>query len=89
VSFSAELWQTITPIYAAILDHPFVRGLTDGTIGDGQGNVVGHHQTVFQRFESQPAGECVRAKGRFAARGAIEPGRDASHGRNPEYDEAE
>jgi thiaminase/transcriptional activator TenA len=32
VSFSAELWQTITPIYAAILDHPFVRGLTDGSL---------------------------------------------------------
>src|SRR4029077_9792302 len=29
---SAELWQTITPIYAAILDHPFVRGLTDGSL---------------------------------------------------------
>ena len=32
MSFSAELWQTITPIYAAILDHPFVRGLTDGSL---------------------------------------------------------
>ena len=32
MSFSAELWQAITPIYAAILDHPFVRGLTDGSL---------------------------------------------------------
>src|SRR5262249_7879290 len=32
MSFSAELWQSITPIYAAILDHPFVRGLTDGSL---------------------------------------------------------
>ena len=32
MSFSAELWQSITPIYAAILEHPFVRGLTDGSL---------------------------------------------------------
>ena len=32
MSFSAELWQSITPIYAAILDHPFVRGLTNGSL---------------------------------------------------------
>ena len=32
MSFSADLWQSIMPIYAAILDHPFVRGLTDGSL---------------------------------------------------------
>jgi thiaminase (transcriptional activator TenA) len=32
MSFSAELWQSIMPIYAAILEHPFVRGLTDGSL---------------------------------------------------------
>ncbi|GII62964.1 aminopyrimidine aminohydrolase [Sphaerisporangium krabiense] len=31
-SFSAELWEAITPIYTAILDHPFITGLTDGTL---------------------------------------------------------
>ena len=35
MSFSADLWQSITPIYAAILDHPFVRGLTDGSLPRG------------------------------------------------------
>jgi thiaminase (transcriptional activator TenA) len=30
--FTRELWTTITPIYDAILAHPFVRGLTDGTL---------------------------------------------------------
>jgi thiaminase/transcriptional activator TenA len=30
--FSAELWQAITPIYDAILRHPFVSGLTDGSL---------------------------------------------------------
>jgi thiaminase/transcriptional activator TenA len=31
-SFSAELWDSTADIYAAILAHPFVRGLTDGTL---------------------------------------------------------
>ena len=31
-SFTAELWSEITPIYAAILRHPFLRGLTDGSL---------------------------------------------------------
>ena len=30
--FTAELWKSIEPIYAAILEHPFVRGLTDGSL---------------------------------------------------------
>jgi len=32
MAFTHELWKTIEPIYAAILDHPFVRGLTDGSL---------------------------------------------------------
>src|SRR5687767_6397357 len=31
-SFTAGLWQSIAPIYAAILRHPFVAGLTDGSL---------------------------------------------------------
>ncbi|WP_250564069.1 thiaminase II [Sphaerisporangium fuscum] len=31
-SFSQELWAAIEPIYAAILDHPFITGLVDGTL---------------------------------------------------------
>jgi thiaminase/transcriptional activator TenA len=31
-SFSAELWSGITDIYDAILAHPFIGGLTDGTL---------------------------------------------------------
>jgi thiaminase (transcriptional activator TenA) len=30
--FTAELWRSITPVYAAILEHPFLRGLTDGSL---------------------------------------------------------
>ncbi len=32
MTFTAELWQSIAPIYADILRHPFVRGLTDGSL---------------------------------------------------------
>ena len=31
-SFSGELWDSITDIYGAILAHPFISGLTDGTL---------------------------------------------------------
>ena len=32
MAFSQELWQSIGPVYAAILRHPFVRGLMDGSL---------------------------------------------------------
>jgi thiaminase/transcriptional activator TenA len=32
MTFTAELWQAIDPIYAEILRHPFLRGLTDGSL---------------------------------------------------------
>jgi thiaminase (transcriptional activator TenA) len=31
-SFSGELWDSISDIYGAILAHPFIKGLTDGTL---------------------------------------------------------
>jgi thiaminase (transcriptional activator TenA) len=31
-SFSAQLWESIADIYGAILAHPFITGLTDGTL---------------------------------------------------------
>jgi thiaminase/transcriptional activator TenA len=33
-SFTSELWERITPIFEAILTHPFVRGLTDGSLSE-------------------------------------------------------
>jgi len=35
IAFSAELWSGIVGIYAAILEHPFVTGLTDGSLQRG------------------------------------------------------
>lgn len=31
-SWSTQLWSAITPIYDAILSHPFITGLTDGSL---------------------------------------------------------
>ena len=33
--FTDELWHSITGIYEAILAHPFLAGLTDGSLPDG------------------------------------------------------
>lgn len=33
-TWSARLWQEIEPTFAAILAHPFITGLTDGTLDD-------------------------------------------------------
>ena len=33
-SYSATLWNGIAPLYDAILDHPFLVGLTDGTLDE-------------------------------------------------------
>lgn len=35
-SFTDELWASIEPIYAAILRHPFIAGLTDGSLPRGR-----------------------------------------------------
>src|SRR5437016_4255248 len=32
MTFTAELWASIMPIYTEILRHPFLRGLTDGSL---------------------------------------------------------
>ncbi len=32
MEFTAELWASVAPIYEAILRHPFIKGLTDGSL---------------------------------------------------------
>jgi len=41
-TWSTRLWQEIEPTYAAILAHPFLTGLTDGTLDRG---AFGHYVT--------------------------------------------
>ena len=31
-SWTQQLWQAVEPTYQAILDHPFLHGLTDGSL---------------------------------------------------------
>ena len=35
-SFSAELWHGVAGVYDAILAHPFLTGLTDGSLPHGR-----------------------------------------------------
>src|SRR4026207_2129461 len=32
MSFTSELWHAVSPIYAALLRHPLLTGLTDGSL---------------------------------------------------------
>lgn len=32
--FTGELWRSIEDVYAGILAHPFLQGLTDGTLSE-------------------------------------------------------
>jgi thiaminase (transcriptional activator TenA) len=34
--FTGELWDAIRPVYSAILEHPFLRGLADGTLPEAR-----------------------------------------------------
>ncbi len=34
--FTGELWRLTEDTYAGILAHPFLQGLTDGTLGEGR-----------------------------------------------------
>lgn len=45
MTFTDHLWNRITPIYEAILDHPFIRELADGTLPE----------EVFRFYMSQDA----------------------------------
>lgn len=34
MAFTQQLWESIADIYAKILDHPFIKGLADGTLSE-------------------------------------------------------
>ena len=40
MALTDDLWKAIEPIYAAILRHPFVTGLTDGSLSRGQLSIL-------------------------------------------------
>jgi thiaminase/transcriptional activator TenA len=60
--FTAELWDDITEIYRAILDHPFLTGLTDGTLPhEAFAFYVVQDALYLQRYASALAGVASRA----------------------------
>src|SRR5438445_88471 len=65
MAFSQELWQSIGPIYAAILRHPFVRGLTDGSLPRERFQFYAVPDPLYTRwiatYASDEFGDVVRA----------------------------
>lgn len=61
MTWSQNLWSGIEPIFAATLEHPFVRGLTDGSLDP---EVFGHYvaQDVYYLREYARALAVVGAK---------------------------
>jgi thiaminase (transcriptional activator TenA) len=61
-SFSGELWHGITGIYQAILDHPFLTGMTDGSLPHGAfAFYVVQDALYLQRYASALAAVASRA----------------------------
>lgn len=67
-SFTAELWSGITDIYDAILAHPFIGGLTDGTLpSDAFAFYVVQDALYLRRYASALAAVASRAPDARAA----------------------
>lgn len=67
-SFTAELWSGITDIYEAILAHPFIGGLTDGTLDeDAFAFYVIQDAVYLRRYASALAAVASRAPDARAA----------------------
>src|ERR1700724_4046551 len=61
-SFSGELWQGVAGIYDAILAHPFVTGLTDGSLPhDAFAFYVVQDALYLQRYAGALAAVASRA----------------------------
>ena len=61
-SFTTELWDGISDIYSAILAHPFITGLTDGTLpADAFAFFVVQDSLYLKRYASALAAVASRA----------------------------
>ena len=49
MSLTRELWQAIAPIYGSILQHPFIKGLTDGTLPRESFQFYAVHDALYLR----------------------------------------
>ena len=60
--FTDELWQSIEPIYEQIVAHPFVTGLTDGTLGDAEFRYYAIQDAIYlQDFARSIAATAAKA----------------------------
>ncbi len=79
--FTDELWQGISGIYGAILAHPFVTGLTDGSLPAGAfAFYVVQDALYLQRYAEALAAVASRAPGQRADRD-VRPARRGHHHR--------
>src|SRR5689334_16308436 len=58
-SWSADLWSLMAPTYRAILDHPFLTGLSDGTLAPE----VFAYYLAQDRHYLQEYGRCLAVVG--------------------------
>jgi len=63
--FTRELWASIAPVYGRILEHPFVRGLTDGSLDEAAFRFYVVQDALYLR-------EFARALALLGARGPSE-----------------
>ncbi len=60
--FTGQLWDDITPIYQAILTHPFVTGLTDGSLPEDRFRFYAVQDALYLRgFAKALAAAAARA----------------------------
>ena len=63
MKFTDQLWAGIAPIYQAILEHPFVTGLTDGMLPEGRFRFYAvqdaHYLRAFARALAAAAARAV------------------------------
>jgi hypothetical protein len=57
-AFTDELWHSIEPIYAAILRHPFIAGLTDGSLPRKSFEFYAVQDALYLRERERQGGGC-------------------------------
>ena len=50
--FTANLWDAASPIFAAILEHPFLRGLTDGSLPEEKFQFYVQQDSLYHALKS-------------------------------------
>ncbi len=70
--FTGELWRGSADIYGAILAHPFLTGLTDGSLPQGAFTFYPRYQQWIDTYGGEEFGDVVREV--LAVADALGPG---------------